>query len=138
MDASLRFRRCCVLCRFATTQDWKNCMNSTRISKMRGGYDSISCMVGVYNTTTKDTRVYMETDRIQEKPLRDLFEACGAKTFRCDSFGLEWEAGSVNALSDVRECSGKEGFELMETGVAPTASARSGSNVAGDLSCQCV
>ena len=122
MTSSSNFRRCHVTCRFDSTDNWKNCMNSTRISKTRGGYYSINCMVGAYNTTTKDTRVYMETDRLQEKPLRIFFESLGARSFWYDSFGSEWEAGSVIALSDVRKCAGKEGYELMETGVSPVAS----------------
>jgi hypothetical protein len=139
-SSSSSFRRCHVMCRFETTQDWKNCMNSTQISKMRGGYHTINCMVGAYNITTKDTMVYMETERIQKKPLKDFFESFGAKSFDCDAFGLEWEAGSVSALSGVRMFNGKEGFELMETGISPAASGAQsggGSNGAGEFICYC-
>ena len=133
MATSSKFRRCHVMCRFDTTQDWKNCMNSTQLSKMRGGYYSINCMVGAYNITTKDTRVYMETERIQWKPLKGFFESFGAKSFDYDSFGFEWEAASVTALSDLRKCNGKEGFEYMETGVSPAASgAQSGGGSNGE------
>jgi hypothetical protein len=75
----------------------------------------------------------METDRIQEQPLQNFFEACGARTFQYDSFGLDWEAGSMAALSDVRRCAEKEGFEYMETGVSPAAGVGGGINGSGEF-----
>jgi hypothetical protein len=110
-------------------------MNSTQIRKIRDGYYSISCMVGVYNATTKDTRIYMETDRLPEHALLNFFGACGAKTIDYDAFGEEWVSGSMTALSEVRKCGGKDGFTLMETGVSPAAGARlgEGSNGAGEF-----
>jgi hypothetical protein len=111
-------------------------MESTQIRKIRDGYYSISCMVGVYNATTKDTRIYMETDRLPEHALLNFFEACGAGSIDYDSFGDCWVTGSVAALSDVRKCAEKEGFKIMETGVSAAAGARSGgeSNRAGEFS----
>ena len=106
-------------------------MQLTQISKTRGGHYSINCMVSAYNVATKATRVFMETDRLPEKPLRNFFESHGAKSFDYDSFGLEWEAASVIALSDVRKCAGKEGYELMETGVSPATTASGGAQSGG-------
>jgi hypothetical protein len=141
MTSSSDFHRCHVTCRFDTTSDWKNCMQSTHISKMWSGHYSIYCMVSAYNITTKDTRVYMETDHLQEPPLRNFFESYGARSFDYDSFGSEWEAGSVIALSDVRKCAGKEEYELMETGVSPVASGAQsgggGSIGSGEFICHC-
>ncbi len=131
MTSYSSFSRCHVTCRFDSTSDWKNCMQSTQISKTRGGYYSINCMVSAYNVATKATAVYMETDRLPEKPLRNFFESYGAKSFDYDSFGLEWEAASVIALSDVRKCAGKEGYELMETGVSPATTASGGAQSGG-------
>ncbi len=140
MASSAKFRRCHVTCRFNTESDWINCINSTQFSKIRGGNHSISCMVSVYNAATKDSRVYMETDRIQEQPLQDFFKECGAGSFQYDSFGLDWESASATALSDVRMCARKEGYELMERG-APPAAASAQSNGrndgAGDIVCYC-
>jgi hypothetical protein len=77
----------------------------------------------------------METDRIQEKPLKKFFESFGARSFEHDPFGLEWEIASVVALSDVRKCADKDGYEYMESGVSAAAGARSGegSNGAGEF-----
>ena len=75
--------------------------------------------------------VYMEIDRLQAQPLRNFFESYGARSFRYDSFGSEWEAASVIALSDVRKCAGKEGYELMETGVSPATTASGGAQSGG-------
>ncbi len=138
MTSSSYFHRCQVTCRFDTTSDWKNCMQSSRISMIGGGHYSINCMVSAYSITTKNTMVYMEIDRLQAQPLRNFFESYGARSFRYDSFGSEWEAASVIALSDVRECAGKEGYESMETGVSPAASSGGaqsgrGSNGAGEF-----
>ena len=62
---------------------------------------------------------------------RRLVGVYGAKSFDYDSFGFEWEAASVIALSDVRKCAGKEGYELMETGVSPATTASGGAQSGG-------
>ena len=112
-------------------------MKSTRIRKLRGGFLSIGLMVGAYNSITKDTRIYMETDRLHEQALLNFMEECCAGSVAVDTFGEDWETESATALASVRGCSGRDGFKLMETGVATGAQSGGGggssSNGAGEF-----
>ena len=121
MTSSSYFSRCHVTCRFNTISDWKNCIQSTQISKTRGGYYSINCMVSAYNITTKDTRVYMETDRLPEQTLRYFFEDCQAELVDIRSFGLDWELQSIQMLHDVQVQGSNPGYILLQRGGPPKA-----------------
>ena len=93
-------------------------MDAKQIERFRGGYYSINYIVSAYNASTKDTRVYLESERLPEQALLDFLDSYGAGSVVVDSFGENWEIGSKNALISVFSCGNRDGFQMMETGTS--------------------
>jgi hypothetical protein len=138
-DSNCLIRRCSIPCRIVSKIAADQFVNLNTFRGVDGRDYSIRKIVCAYNASTKDARIYMEIERVPEAVLYSYMDSIGIKSIRIDSFSqANWRSDSATALSDVRTCAGKEGFELMETGVSPAASGAQsckGSNEAGEFIC---
>jgi hypothetical protein len=96
-------------------------IQTKQIKKVKDGFYQVNSIISAYNTATKDARVYMETERLNEQAIIAHLETCFAGSVIVDSFGENWETGSQNALASVRECGSKEDFKLVAAGMPPSA-----------------
>ena len=79
------------------------------------GIQKIAC---AYNRYTKDTRMYMEVDRMTESIMEVHLNGLGVTSVSIDSFGqLDWRSSSEKALQNVLSCTDNEHFVLLKRGL---------------------
>jgi hypothetical protein len=84
-------------------------------------------MTAAYNVQTKEARIYVECERMNEKIIEESMCSMGAGSVIIDSLSSgDWETTSAIALNSVIKCGDRDGFSLIRSVTAPRAAGNTG------------
>ena len=88
----------------------------------KGRVYGIKSTTAAYNTKTKEAFIYIESEQVSTKTIKENIQSVGVTSIFFNTFSNgNWEIESSEALSNIKSCKRKEDFLLIESGSKPLA-----------------